>query len=258
MRRTIVLLATMTLTLLVASGVALAINKIGTDGPDTLRGTNGDDNLLGKGANDVLYALGGRDNLFGAEGKDWLLTGERRALGGNKVSAGGPGNDGVTGGLGSDTVLGGSGNDFVFGDKGSDRAVVGEQGRDLIDGWTGSDRMLGEGGGDWLVDGHIDEPSKNDVLLGGDGDDILFGDHVPAVKDIVSCGGGFDRAVVDRKDVVADDCEKVLLVHGTEAEVLKQEDAFVQSLPPATREFFDFENDFANFFEEQLAPFPAG
>ena len=91
MRRTILLVATMILTLLAASGVALAINKFGTDGPDTLRGTNGDDNLLGKGANDVLYALGGRDNLLGAEGKDWLLTGERCALGGNKVSAGGPG-----------------------------------------------------------------------------------------------------------------------------------------------------------------------
>jgi Ca2+-binding RTX toxin-like protein len=99
MRRTILLVATMILTLFVASGVALAINKIGTDGPDTLRGPNGADNLLGKGANDVLYALAGRDNLLGGEGKDWLLTGERRALAGNKVSAGGPGNDGVTGGL---------------------------------------------------------------------------------------------------------------------------------------------------------------
>jgi len=39
MRRTIVLLATMALTVVVASGVALAINKIGTNGPDTLRGT---------------------------------------------------------------------------------------------------------------------------------------------------------------------------------------------------------------------------
>jgi hypothetical protein len=45
MRRTIVLLATMTLTLLVASGVALAVTKIGTNGPDTLRGTNRADNL---------------------------------------------------------------------------------------------------------------------------------------------------------------------------------------------------------------------
>ena len=42
MRRTILLMATMALTLLVASGVALAVTRIGTDGPDggvgTLRG----------------------------------------------------------------------------------------------------------------------------------------------------------------------------------------------------------------------------
>jgi len=44
----------MALTLLVASGVALAVTKLGTNGPDTLRGTNGYDNLLGKGANDEL------------------------------------------------------------------------------------------------------------------------------------------------------------------------------------------------------------
>jgi hypothetical protein len=111
--------------------------------------------------------------------------------------------------------------------------------------------MLGEGGGDALVDGNLGEASKNDVLLGGDGDDILIGDHVPAVKDIVSCGGGFDRAMADSKDVVADDCEKVLVVHGSKKEVLKQEDTFFKSLPPATREFF-------NTFDEQLAPSPNG
>ena len=49
MRRTIVLLATMALTLLVASGVALAVNQVGTDGPDTLTGTNGNDNLVRQG-----------------------------------------------------------------------------------------------------------------------------------------------------------------------------------------------------------------
>jgi hypothetical protein len=47
MRRTILMVATMALTLLVASGVALAVTRIGTDGPDILRGTNGDDNLVG-------------------------------------------------------------------------------------------------------------------------------------------------------------------------------------------------------------------
>jgi Ca2+-binding RTX toxin-like protein len=261
MGRTTLLLATMALTLLVASGVALAVTKIGTNGPDTLRGTNGADNLLGKGANDVLYALGGSDNLLGGEGKDWLLgADERRALGGIKNLVGGPGNDGLQGGLDSDTLLGSSGNDGLFGDKGSDSAVVGGEGRDVINGFTGSDRMLGGGGGggDFFIDGPLDEASKDDVLSGGDGDDIFLGHHVPAVKDIVSCGSGFDRVMADSKDVVADDCEKVRVVHGTEAEVLDQEDAFKKSLPRAVREFFDAENGFENFEEEQLAPFPAG
>jgi hypothetical protein len=111
--------------------------------------------------------------------------------------------------------------------------------------------LVGEGGGDWLVDGQLDEASKDDILSGGDGDDILFGDHVPAVRDIVTCGGGFDRAVVDRKDVVADDCEQVRLVRGSFEEVLEQEDAFIASLPPEVGRFF------STFFEEQLAPFPA-
>ena len=75
---------------------------------------------------------------------------------------------------------------------------------------------------------------------------------MPAVKDIVSCGGGFDRVVADRKDVVENDWEKVLVVNGSKKEVLDQEDAFFESLPPATRKFFD------TFFEEQLAPSPIG
>jgi hypothetical protein len=52
--------------------------------------------------------------------------------------------------------------------------------------------------------------------------------------------------------VVADDCEKVLVVHGSKEEVRDQEDAFFKSLPPAMRKLFD------TFFEEQLAPFPNG
>jgi Ca2+-binding RTX toxin-like protein len=114
MRRTILLLATMALTLLVASGVALAVNKIGTDGPDTLKGTNGDDNLFGKGGDDRLFALGGRDNLLGGPGKDYLFGGDERRLGGgNKNLVGGTGNDVVASGVGSDNAVGGPGNDFL-------------------------------------------------------------------------------------------------------------------------------------------------
>jgi hypothetical protein len=41
MRRAVLVLAGMALALLLASGVALALNKVGTNGPDTLKGTNG-------------------------------------------------------------------------------------------------------------------------------------------------------------------------------------------------------------------------
>src|SRR5215213_6111419 len=103
MRRTVLLLATMALTLLVASGVALAVNKSGTDGPDTLMGTNGADNLVGLGGNDRLFSLAGRDTLLGGSGKDVVFGG--RIVGrccddndfssGDKNVAGGPGNDQV-------------------------------------------------------------------------------------------------------------------------------------------------------------------
>ncbi len=45
MRRVVLVVAGMALALVLASGVALALNKVGTDGPDTLRGTNQGDNL---------------------------------------------------------------------------------------------------------------------------------------------------------------------------------------------------------------------
>lgn len=257
MRRTIVLLATITLTLLVASGVALAVTKIGGPGPDTLKGTNGAENLLGNGANDVLFALGGRDNLLGGEGKDWALGGnERRPFGGDKILLGGPGNDGVVGGIGSDKLLGGSGNDFLLGDNGSDSAVVGGKGKDLVEGGRGADRIVGAEGTDILIEGALDNPSEDD-LLGGEGDDIFVADNVPATKDIVSCGRGFDRALVDRKDAVAPDCEKVRVVRGSVEEVMAQETAFFENVPPSVTQFFGtWETFFSTFFEEQLAPDP--
>jgi Ca2+-binding RTX toxin-like protein len=105
-RRAISLVAMMAVSLLLASGVALAVTKIGTNGPDTLRGTNRADNLYGKDGNDVLFALAGKDNLLGGEGKDWLAGGnEFRPFGGDKNLVGGPGNDGVQGGIGSDNAL---------------------------------------------------------------------------------------------------------------------------------------------------------
>jgi len=167
------LLATMALTLLVASGVALAVTKIGTNGPDTLKGTNGDDNLIGKGGNDILFALAGNDNLLGGPGKDIVVGGtERGPLGGDKTLAGGPGNDVVSGGLGSDNILGETGNDF-------------------------------------LLDVDALNDFSTDKISAGDGNDVVGVFNDPAFRDVVTCGSGFDRVFADKKDTIAPDCERV-------------------------------------------------
>jgi Ca2+-binding RTX toxin-like protein len=195
MRRVVVVLAAMALALLLASGVAWAVNKIGTDGPDTLWGTNGNDNLIGKGGNDRLFALNGRDNLLGGPGKDWVDTYPTGFRSGDKNLQGGSGNDIVVGGRGFDNVLGDAGNDL-------------------------------------LVDGPPREFSL-DKLSGADGTDVVLVQNVPAAKDIVTCGSGFDRVLADRKDVVAPDCEKVRIVHGSREEVTQQLNEFLASIPPS-------------------------
>jgi Ca2+-binding RTX toxin-like protein len=157
MRRVILLLTVMAATLAVASGVAFAVNKIGTNGPDTLRGTNKDDNLLGRGGNDDIFGLGGNDNLRGEEGKDNVFGGnERRPSGGDKNLLGGEGNDRVLGGTGSDNLVGGEDND-------------------LVDGGPGADDITGGDGTDLL--GPINAPAGRDVVLCGDGFDRVWVDR---------------------------------------------------------------------------------
>jgi Ca2+-binding RTX toxin-like protein len=201
MRRVALVLAAMTLALLLASGVALAVNKVGTNGPDTLRGTNKADNLLGRGANDILIALAGDDNLQGERGKDIVFGGnERRLSGGDKNLVGGSGNDSVIGGLGSDNVLGEEGNDAV-------------------------------------VDGP-DREFATDNVYAGDGNDVVAAVNRPAFEDIVSCGNGFDRAIVDRKDVLAADCEKVFFGLGSENEFIASiPQSFFEGLHPQFSQF---------------------
>jgi Ca2+-binding RTX toxin-like protein len=199
MRRVVLVLVAMALALLLASGVAWAVNKIGTDGPDTLRGTNGDDDLIGKGGNDRLFGLHGRDTLLGGPGKDWVDTHPTGSRRGEKNLLGGPGNDIVVGGWSSDNVVGGEGNDFVA--DGPEREVA------------------------------------LDIVSGEAGTDVIY---VASLRlratppDIVTCGSGFDRVLADTKDVVAPDCEKVVLFRGGSAsEYFDLVDEFVAEVPPS-------------------------
>ena len=204
MRRTVLPLSSMAATLAVfmavslvaASGVALALDKLGTSGPDTLRGTNKSDHLLGRGGGDDIYGLGGTDNLQGGPGKDFVFGGRRehfRFSGGNKNLMGGPGNDYANGGLGSDNVAGQEGNDLLWGGNRRDTSI--------------------------------------DVLSGGDGGDVFFVfNELAPKKDVVVCGDGRDRVLADRADVLAPDCERTIVVHGSQEEIRLQEAKFNDSI----------------------------
>ena len=79
----------------------------------------------------------------------------------------------------------------------------GRGGNDTLFGLAGNDRLLGGLGNDRLVGG----PGL-DTLLGGAGNDRF--ESRDGVRDRVSCGAGKrDLAIVDRKDIVSRDCERV-------------------------------------------------
>jgi Ca2+-binding RTX toxin-like protein len=101
-RRTIFLLATTALAVLLSSGVALALNTIncersgikcvGTDQADLMKGTAGPDAMYGRDKGDTLKGFGKGDALLGQKGNDTLL--------------GGDGQDTLIGGLDDDTLRG--------------------------------------------------------------------------------------------------------------------------------------------------------
>jgi len=82
------------------------VNRIGTDGKDTLLGTAGPDGILGLGGKDTLKGLQGKDGLCGGDGRDTLKGGK-----GKDVLKGGKGNDTLIGGKGKDKCKGGAGKD---------------------------------------------------------------------------------------------------------------------------------------------------
>lgn len=108
----------------------------------------------------------------------------RRGTAGADSIAGSPLADRIHGLAGRDRLRGRAGGDAIAGGSGPD-LIVGDSGADVLIGGPGADRMWGGPG--------------NDRLLARDG-----------VRDVVNCGTGRDRAVVDRFDVVRG-CERVIV-----------------------------------------------
>ena len=107
---------------------------------------------------------------------------------------------------GNDGLFALRGNDNLFGGEGKDCVLGGNKDRPL-----GGDKNLVGGPGNDLVWGGTYPETAKDVLSAGDGDDVVFVDNATPAKDLVSCGGGFDRVGADSKDVVAVDCEQVFI-----------------------------------------------
>ncbi len=186
--RLTLLIVGMMVSLLLASGMALAITRIGGDADNNFLGTAQDDFLDGQGGNDKIQGLAGNDRIEGGDGADRLFGGDepQNFLSGNDAIYGQRGSDEVIGGYGADVLNGGTGNDIIFDGPGDDSAV--------------------------------------DTIVGGDGDDRIQATTVPAARDSLSCGSGMDDVQVDPLDEVASDCEKVDVFEAATSGATPQED----------------------------------
>jgi Ca2+-binding RTX toxin-like protein len=99
MRKTVLLLASIALAVLLASGVALAANIKGDENDNELTGTSSRDTINPFAGTDTVYALGGADDVRHSYGNDYIL--------------GGSGNDTLRGGFDNDIIWGGPGKDLI-------------------------------------------------------------------------------------------------------------------------------------------------
>jgi Ca2+-binding RTX toxin-like protein len=175
-RRTIVLLASIALTLVLASGVALAATVNCVAGASECTGTPNPDTINGSADADFIYGLAGADDMRGNEGADYL-QGDRGA-------------DHLRGDEGQDTLWGGAlkedgpldnSDDVVHGGKESDYIYSGFAQKGSVD------RVFGDKGNDTI------EAEK------------AYG--YPKTKDIVDCGRGDDTVYFDKGLDVVKNCE---------------------------------------------------
>jgi hypothetical protein len=98
-------------------------------------------------------------------------------------------------------IIGKPRNDYIAG-GGFDDVILGMRGSDTILGGAGDDKLDGGPGNDIITGG-----SGADQLFGGTGSDTIYA--ADGERDVITCGAGRDRAVVDSADKVDKDCEVV-------------------------------------------------
>ena len=173
---------------LVSTDVTVPVTIDGGAGNDLLAGGGGRSVLIGGEGNDLLYGAGGDDVLLGGVGNDLLFGG-----GGNDVLSGGDGVDIIDGSSGRDVVIGGLGSDVLLGSAGDDILVGGYTTHDddvaaldeIMAIWSSSasfnDRVAALTATDGLLQANVDvfDDESLDLLVGGAGRDLIFGDTNP-------------------------------------------------------------------------------
>jgi Ca2+-binding RTX toxin-like protein len=197
-KRVILLIATMTAALVIASGVALAANIscpnragnlcVGTNNKDTMTGTARADDMRGRDRADRMSARAGNDRLTGGLGGD-VLSGQGDSD--RYLFAGGWGQDRIPAdgeGSGMDTLdfsaqtssllidlipsagdeaYAGAANTLNFPSSVLIEDVLGGSGSDAIYGNDANNGLSGNGDDDFL-----EGRAGNDALNGGDGQDV--------------------------------------------------------------------------------------
>ncbi len=170
------------------SNVTKTMTIDGGSGNDLLTGGGGRNVILGGSGNDILFGAGGDDVLLGGAGNDDLFGGV-----GNDILVGGDGNDMLNGGAGRDVLIGSQNDDFLNGGTGEDVLIGGVTVHDdnvaALDAvmaiWSSSDSynarvttLTGSGG---LLEAGVSvfDDDDHDVLVGGAGRDLYFGDNNP-------------------------------------------------------------------------------
>ncbi|MEU4427151.1 calcium-binding protein [Actinoplanes sp. NPDC024001] len=179
--------------------------------PLNAEGGSAADVLTGGSADDRLHGGTGADRLSGGAGNDWFSGG----TGHDRIS-GGAGRERIFAGPGNDVVYAGDGDDYLDGDSGNDR-LFGQAGKDIVLGEQGADHLDGGAGEDYLVGDDYSSGTWADVLLGGDGVDVVsYGLYERAVTvDLTGTPRNDGRS--GERDTVGADVEDVYGGGGSDA-----------------------------------------
>jgi Ca2+-binding RTX toxin-like protein len=172
----------------VGSGILVPLTIDGGAGNDFLSAGGGPAILIGGAGNDILWGGPSGDKLFGGDNNDDLFGG-----GGNDSLVGGTGIDIVHGGAGRDFAIGGENEDLLIGGGDDDILIGGTTIYDDVDGldeimaiWGSTDSFesrvaqLTGTGGLLAATGAVTNDDALDIIVGGAGRDLVFGDTNPA------------------------------------------------------------------------------